>query len=125
MGKKIRESDLVATIHEGLTYLGCLVLRTGQWRADRAGSDPGCPDLLVRAPLWRPGVWIGMEVKTKEGRLSLIQKWIDGHRGYYVVRSWEDALAALTDASSYQTPPPTQRPLPPVSESSPPETPAS
>lgn len=58
---KQRESILVEQIRKALYLSGFLVLRIGQWRADYAGNDKACPDLLIGLP----GVteWETCEVK--------------------------------------------------------------
>jgi hypothetical protein len=90
-----READIVATIYEGLTLLGYVVFRTGQWRADRAGNDVGCPDLFVTRPGW--DTFKALEVKTQRGRLSPHQQWLHDLGVITVVRCWEDALRAVQE----------------------------
>jgi len=95
MQMPVREIDLVQMIRTALEYKGYTVFRTNQWRGDKAGSDPGVPDLLVRKKDWVPGTLLGIEVKTPKGRLSQTQKWVETIGGMIVVRSVEDALKAL------------------------------
>jgi hypothetical protein len=90
-----REKEIVETIREGLSLMGYIVLRAGQWRADRSGSDPGVPDLLVRHPDWERGRFLALEVKGPKTALSDTQAWLEAKGGIIVVRSWEDALKAL------------------------------
>lgn len=87
----IRESDLVDGIVQGLRYRGRIVLRCGQWRADKAGSDAALPDLWVYDGA---GKWIGLEVKTPTGRLSRAQQKLAGCGAITVVRSIAEAFAA-------------------------------
>jgi hypothetical protein len=89
------EQDLMRGIYQGLTLQGYIVLRVGQWRADHAGSDPGCPDLFVSHPAWLEACWLGLECKGTHARLSAAQRRLaDGGR-VVVCRRWEDALSEL------------------------------
>lgn len=85
------EAQLVQQIKEGLEWQGCTVLRVGQHRADKAGSDCGVPDLLVRRSEWPYGVWLGVEVKLPTGRLSAAQEALQQAGAIVVARSLEDA----------------------------------
>lgn len=89
----VREADLVQGIYEGLRYRGRVVLRCGQHRVDKAGSDAGLPDILCWCPQRRG--WIGIETKTPSGRLSPAQKALENIGAIYVCRSIEDAFKAV------------------------------
>lgn len=95
---KERECDLVACIVQGLTLMGYVVLRVGQWRSDRAGTTAGTPDILVTREGW--GYLIGLEVKTKTGRLSPEQKRLSEMGVTCVVRSWDEAKEVVEGSES-------------------------
>lgn len=59
------------------------------------GATPGIPDLLVTRDDWRPGVFIGIEVKSASGRPTDAQKELLGHGRIFVVRNVAEALAAV------------------------------
>jgi hypothetical protein len=90
-----RERAVVAVIAEGLTLLGFTVRRVGQHRADLAGQDGGIPDLIVTHPTWPEGVWLGLECKGTHTRLSPAQRDLHAAGRIVIVRSWEEALAAV------------------------------
>ncbi len=54
-------------------------------------SEPGAPDLLVA---WQ-GRWIPMEVKSPTGHLTVLQEGSIGAAVYPIVRTVDEALAAL------------------------------
>lgn len=84
---------LTPDIYKALKACGRVALRVGQWRADRAGSDPGVPDIIV----WdatRQG-WIGLEVKTERGTLSPAQQALHDIGAIIIVRSVAEALEAV------------------------------
>lgn len=72
--------------------------KCGSWLPMGNGVDPGVPDLLVTRRSWPVGVWIGLEVKGPGTRLSPEQALLLADGRIYVVRSWEDACAALLAA---------------------------
>lgn len=89
------EAAIVQCIIEGFTWLGYTVLRVGQWRADKAGSDPGVPDLLVSQKGW--GFLVGLEVKCQNGHISKAQKDLADDGKTFIVKSWEEALEIVTE----------------------------
>jgi hypothetical protein len=89
------ECDVLETIRQGLTLLGYEVLRVGQWRTDHAGSDPGCPDLLVSHPAWPDACWLGLECKGTETRLSAAQRRLFAAHRIVIARCFEDAWEAV------------------------------
>lgn len=89
------ESALVQQIQDGLRWHGFLVLRVGQYRADKAGQTAGTPDLFVRHPGWYPCLWIGGEIKTEKGTLQPAQRVLMQGGHISVWRSLEDALRCL------------------------------
>jgi hypothetical protein len=91
------ERDVLHCIVTGLTLMGYTVLRVGQRRSDLGGQDRGAPDLLVTCERFPPGVWIGLEAKGSRTRLSAEQQRLLAARRIHIVRSWEDALAAIRD----------------------------
>jgi hypothetical protein len=102
------EADVQRTIRDALTCLGFLVLQTtvrvrrcpqcGKVGAGRYGTSKGIPDLLVRAKNWPPHVWKALEVKGPSTRVSREQQVLADVGAIVIVRSLEDALAALGDA---------------------------
>jgi hypothetical protein len=62
------------------------------------GATKGVPDLLVTRDSWPTGFWVGLEVKGPKTPLSPEQAALLEKGRIYVVRSWEDASAALTRA---------------------------
>ena len=86
------ECELVEAIRTDLQAHGYIVLRVGQRRADKGGSDFGVPDLLVRynGDEWGCALWIGMECKTARGRLSDDRNEADTH-------SWSQRMLADAD----------------------------
>lgn len=74
--------------------LGYIVVRTGQRNARLGGQDAGCPDAIVTRPEWG-AMWLGIETKYGKGRLSPAQKALNDLGCTRVIRSVEQALAAL------------------------------
>lgn len=99
---QLLESDLVIGIVDGLTLKGYTVLRVGQHRADKAGTDPGVVDLLVGHPRWG-NRWVMIEckvptlpgVKTRKGRTSPEQRALQEAGMSAVVNSIEAAFAVV------------------------------
>lgn len=96
------EKALQEAIVDLLRHLGCVVLVTSarSYRAPTGerrgyGADRGVPDLLVAPPFTPPGVWLGLEVKTRAGRLSPDQKRLAEAARITVVRSLADAVDAV------------------------------
>jgi hypothetical protein len=71
-------------------------VRVGQRRADKAGSDAGCPDILVSLG----NAWLGLEVKarTKEAGPSPEQKVLAAFGLIVIVNSASQALKAIEAA---------------------------
>lgn len=69
--------------------------RCGRWPAGGDGADKGVPDLLVW--LWRPGSWLGLEVKGPKTRLSPEQRHLVARGMVVIVRTPEEALAAVRE----------------------------
>jgi hypothetical protein len=90
MRLKIKESDLVDGIVDGLLYKGRLVMRCQQHDARRAGSDKGLPDLFVFDENKR--AWIGLEVKTPTGSVKPEQAHLADRGAVHIVRSIEEAF---------------------------------
>lgn len=64
------------------------------------GTTPGIPDLLVRAPRWPEGIWLGLEVKrARGGRLSPAQRRVWQAGGIVVVTGPQEARVAVEKAS--------------------------
>lgn len=91
--RSTEEADLVAGIVQALELTGWIVLRVGQWRADKSGTTAGCPDLFVWVPA--KNGWTGIEVKTERGRLSPAQKRLEELGVIVVVRSISEAMYAV------------------------------
>lgn len=62
------EKALVQAIREALTCRGWRVYRIGQHVVKNAGSDPGCPDLLVIKPACKPYPAVIRLIEVKFGR---------------------------------------------------------
>lgn len=106
------EAGLQAAIVQALTLTGHVVLETsehrrgqtcprcGQWQvlAGGRGTSKGVPDLLVTDEDWPVGVWVGLEVKTRDGRVSPAQQALSDRGRIVVVRSVEEALVAVGKA---------------------------
>lgn len=89
------EAALVTAIVKALRKSGRTVLRVGQHRADMAGTTVGTPDLFC----WVGCGWIGLECKTKTGRLSPEQRRLAAAGMVRVVRSVEEALEIVEEES--------------------------
>lgn len=97
------EDDIQQAIVQSLRLLGYTVLVTsrrrkrcptcGTWQHAGDGCDKGIPDLLVWDPT-RNG-WIGMEVKGPRTPVSPEQRDLAERGCIIIVRSVDDALAAL------------------------------
>lgn len=119
------ESQLQDQIVEGLERMGYVCLQVGRWvrqaQCPRCkawstprcghGNTPGSPDLFVTHPDWgKPARWIGMEIKTPTvrtltgtlpgGRLRKEQKALAEMGLIAVVRSWEEAEAAIREVTT-------------------------
>lgn len=87
MTRAWRKDGNHADIRDGLRATGARVLDLAAWGVT--------PDLLARRPWWPAGTWLGLEVKAEGGRLSDGQKAMLAEGELVVVRSLEQALAAL------------------------------
>ncbi len=67
--------------------------RCGRWPVGGDGASKGVPDLLVWLSRW--GVWYGLEVKGARTRLSPEQRDLAARGMVVVVRTPEEALAAV------------------------------
>lgn len=62
------------------------------------GADRGVPDLLVSHDAWGGGgwpLWVGVEVKGPKTPLSPEQRELEASGRIVVVRSWQEAVAAV------------------------------
>lgn len=101
------EATVMREIVEGLRLMGYrtprdwkpgitkFYIRAGQRRANKAGSDAGCPDILVSAGK----VWLGFEAKarTKEARPSQEQKLLAGFGLVTIVNCFADVWRVVED----------------------------
>lgn len=94
----VLERTVVARIIAKLESAGYDVCVVGQKRANGSGSTIGYPDLSVRRSTWPRGVALLMEAKAGDGRLRPAQQELYEAGWSYVVRSAEDAIAALDEA---------------------------
>lgn len=106
------EAQIQATIEAGLAYLGYIVLHTQhRYRlqtcpncsrrfrpAGGYGADKAIPDLLVTHPAWSTGIFIGLEIKGPKTAISPEQRLLAAQGRIVIVRSWEDAIAAVEAA---------------------------
>jgi hypothetical protein len=89
-----REEDLQAVIRVRLEMAGYVVLSTTVRKVRSGyGASPGIPDLLVTRHGWN--AFIGLEVKTQRGRVREAQRRLVQLGAVCIVRSLEDALAAV------------------------------
>lgn len=106
-----REEQVQASIVQALRSAGYEVLKTsrvrkrcvhcGKFSSGGDGVSRGVPDLLVRNPEWPPAVWLGVEVKGGRTALSPEQHELLQRGSIVVVRSVDDALAALKAAEGH------------------------
>lgn len=89
----IPEKLLVARIVHVLESRGCTVIQTGQRKAKGSGTTVGCPDLFVTCEEFE--FWVGMEVKTAEGRPSTEQQALIDKGWVQLVRNEKEALEAI------------------------------
>jgi hypothetical protein len=98
------EADVQKLIVAYLRLHGLTVLETsrrrrrcrcGRWPAGGDGADKGVPDLLVW--LAGRGSWLGVEVKGQKTRLSPEQRVLAARGMVVVVRTPEEALAAVRE----------------------------
>lgn len=111
-----REDQVQDCIVQGLRLRGYTVLVTserrrgercaacGHWQRPRLGrgTTPGIPDLLVSHPSWPPGMWLGIECKGTQTRLSPAQQELADAGRIIIARSWEDAWAAVEAYNAQQ-----------------------
>jgi hypothetical protein len=99
------EADVQKLIVAYLRLHGLAVLETsrrrkrcpcGRWPAGGDGCDKGTPDLLVWLPV--PGLWLGLEVKGARTCLSPEQRVLAARGMVVIVRTPEEALAAVRAA---------------------------
>jgi hypothetical protein len=117
----VTEEQVQRTILDGLTAMGYTVLQTSH-RTKRVkvcascrtknyvpmkcnacsrplpwgyGATPGVPDLIVSHKAYGQGVWVGLEVKGPKTAVSEAQRKLRDAGHIHVVRSWEDAKAAM------------------------------
>jgi hypothetical protein len=98
------EAGLQAVVVQALRALGYVVLITthrvkrcpcGRWSRGDYGSTRGVPDLLVTRAGWG-NHWIALELKRPGGgRLSPEQRQLVGSGSVAVVKSLEEAVAAV------------------------------
>jgi hypothetical protein len=103
------EAAIQRTIVEGLSWLGYIVLLTQhQYKLQTCpscqcrfrpiggyGTSKAISDLLVSHPHWGIGVWLGLEVKGPKTPVSPEQKLLAAQGRIVIVRSWEEAKAAV------------------------------
>lgn len=58
-------------------------------------KSEGIPDLLITASYWNPGVWLGIELKTKEGKLRKSQAELYEQSRIFVCRSASDVFETV------------------------------
>lgn len=117
MGSKavsISEDQIQKLIIEGLEWHGYLVMETSRrrkrsvcptcgttfWQAGGDGATKGVPDLLVIHKSWPKFVWVGLEVKGPNTRVSPEQAELAAEGFIFIVRSLADALLALKHVAS-------------------------
>ena len=101
----LREEDIQHTIVQGLGLLGYDVLQTsrrgivckrcGQKTYGGDGADKGVPDLLITHDSWPKCAALMMECKGPRTRVSPEQRDLERRGRTVIVRSWEEAIAAV------------------------------
>lgn len=102
-GEDVLERTIVARIISKLEEAGYDVCVVGQRQARGSGSTEGYPDLSVRRSTWPRGLCVLLEVKTATGKLRPAQQELHDDGWSHVVRSAEDALAALSEIDNIPT----------------------
>jgi hypothetical protein len=112
------EEQIQACIIQGLELLGYLVLATPhryklqtcprcaqRFRPTGGyGSSRGVPDILISHRTWPAGCWLGLEVKAGRTAVSIEQQQLADAGRIILVRSWEEACAAVQAAHArYRT----------------------
>lgn len=96
------ESALQSDIRKALQTLGYSCRATSapfrQKRGRNWQQDKGMPDLFVTHKSWGEGVWKGLEVKTGKGTLKPEQQELLEAGRIIVVRSVDEAIAAVIRA---------------------------
>ncbi|MGV3619087.1 MAG: hypothetical protein ACO1SV_27490 [Fimbriimonas sp.] len=102
----IVEEDVQSSIISAFTALGYEVLQTSRRRklttckgcgnrfrpTESDGASKGVPDLIVTHVKWPELVWLGMEVKGSETRVSAEQKGLAGRSRVCIVRTVAEAV---------------------------------
>ena len=91
------EFQLVADITAAAKSEGWTVKVIGQKKAKGSGTSVGFPDMAFRRPEWDISVWVMIETKTAEGKLTPEQEEIHKERGSFVARSVGAAMSHLEE----------------------------
>ena len=92
------EAQLVADITAAAKSEGWTVKVIGQKKAKGSGTSVGFPDMAFRRPEWPCAVWVMIETKTADGRLTPEQEEIRKANGSYIARSVSTAMSCLAEA---------------------------
>lgn len=112
---KVLEADLQAEVVQRLQGLGYEVMETGRARslvtcdkcgaknyaAGWQGNTPSLPDLQIRKASWPRGVWLDIELKGSETRVTQGQQDLYDRGGSYICRTYESAEEALEILNQY------------------------
>jgi hypothetical protein len=98
----IPEASIQATVKQALETLGYTVLEIAKGRSAKAagawtGTTPGTPDLFVSHAAWGEPTWIGIELKTKTGRVRPEQQALADKGLTKICRSVYEALFAIME----------------------------
>ncbi len=107
------EKAIQQQIVDTLRNVGLLVLETSEKRrrypckkcgtidyaqGGRPGVSKGLSDLLVRRRTWPHAMWLALECKARKTKLSAEQEALAAGVHIWIVRSLDDALAAIESA---------------------------
>ena len=102
----LKEEEVQASIIDGLTLMRFTVLQASRRRfliecprcghrfrpKGGDGADKGVPDLIITSEAWPQLVWLGLEVKGTETKVSPEQQSLAERGHIAVVRSWDEAV---------------------------------
>lgn len=100
----ISEAELQRQIVEALEVMRFKVLvttvkiRSKDPRHHRTGQSKGIPDLIVSKEQWIKGIWLGLEVKSENGRVRPEQQELARLGRIVIVRSLDEAIEAARTA---------------------------
>lgn len=100
----ISEAELQRQIVEALEVMRFKVLvttvkiRSKNPKHHRTGQSKGIPDVIISKPQWMEGIWLGLEVKSENGRVRPEQQELARLGRIVIVRSLDEAIEAARTA---------------------------